>query len=79
MGTNTTGSLVHGLKDGMDLGVGTGSLGPMPGIVQFTGNPSGVYTVQVGSDIGIDSVAGSIYMGLAAGGESWIALGSTTF
>ena len=40
------------------------------------GTPNNVLVVNIGSQIAWDQVGGSLYMGLAQNGSTWIALGS---
>jgi len=68
----TTGSTVKGTKTGMVDGLA--SQGQTVTLVN--GNPDGIITVNAGSQFAADYTIGSIYMGLAVGGSSWICLGS---
>jgi hypothetical protein len=71
----TTGSTVLGVVDGLDRGPSYCESGVMA-MIQVNGNPDSIVTVQVGSDIAVDVMGGSLFMGLSAGAENWIALGS---
>jgi hypothetical protein len=81
MGTDTTGSTVQGLKDGMGAGLCGSGMNNVPNMMVVLGNPSGIVAVQgtVGSDICYDPSTGSVFRGGAVNTQEWVALGSTTF
>jgi hypothetical protein len=72
MGTDTTGSLVVGLVDGMGNGFGVASTE----VMIVTGAPTDVLTVQNGSQVAWASDDSTYYMGLAQNGSTWVKLGS---
>jgi hypothetical protein len=72
MGTDTTGSLVVGLVDGMGNGFGVSSVE----VMTLTGAPTDILTVQVGSQVAFASDTSTYYMGLGQNGSTWVKLGS---
>jgi len=71
----TTGSTVVGLLDGMNHGAGFSGLAS-DALIHTIGNPNDIVTCQTGSDLAVDLEAGSLFMGLAINGSTWICLGS---
>ena len=65
-----------GTVDG--LGRGTGSGFVPTAVLNGVGDPSDIVTAQLGSDIFYDSANAELYMGLAAGGSTWVKLGSVS-
>lgn len=75
----TTGSTVYSLNKGLAVGMNYGAGSPYiwaTEVLAVNGAPSTVVTVQTGSQVALDVLGQQFYMGLAAGGSSWIKLGS---
>ena len=73
MAVETTGSLVMGMVDGLNLGI-TGPNGPT--ITYVAGDPDGLLTVCDASGLAIDWTNGNIYINKIANGSTWYSLGS---
>lgn len=76
--TNTTGSTVLGLVDG--LGHSLGTTPQSSKIIAVNGNPDGVVVPfsTTGSNLAYDAATGTLYMSLSGTAFPWINIGSTT-
>jgi hypothetical protein len=76
--TTTTGSIVIGMKDGMDNGVlPSGTYMLKPRVLYTLASPNNYVTCLTGSDIAYDIGAGVFYIGditNGKGGSEWTAL-----
>lgn len=74
MAVATTGSTVQGTVPG----IGKGLIGSpeIPNMVLVLGDPDGVVTAAVGSEIAFDNTNGQFYIAQGVNGSAWIKLGS---
>lgn len=69
---------VVGLVDGLQQGASVSGLTVPSSVIFHYGSPDNIVTTGVGSALVLDVVNGEYYMSAAAGGSTWLHLGSVS-